>query len=169
MRSPRARPRVDATSTMGRIATLWAISMSATIRTGSGEVGINLSGLCAMLQRFPPMDGANPAWISLDRLIGEAMGCRIGPASWVVRPFGGIDVAWVDLAGPHGTHVRTARGGAHALRHRAEFVAFPRDRQHRFRVGVRRVGHRARLRDCRATPADSRFVVTSSKARRASI
>ena len=38
-----------------------------------------------------------------------------------------------------------------------------------FEMGVHRVGHRTRLRDCQATPADSRSVVTSSTARRASI
>src|SRR5437870_13817552 len=44
MRSSRPRPRPAATSTIGRIVTRWAISMSATICPESGEVGINLSG-----------------------------------------------------------------------------------------------------------------------------
>src|SRR2546428_13002797 len=123
MRSPRPRPRPDATSTMGRIATLWAISMSATICTESDEVGINLSDVVRSFRDFHPWTEPIPLSVSPDNLMAESMRSRRRAASSVARPFGGVGVAGVDVSVPHGTHARTRCRGAHAVRDCAYAVA----------------------------------------------
>src|SRR2546428_13210983 len=67
MRSSRSRPRSAATSTIGRIAVVCAISMSATMEgwTGSGDGRINL-GSAALAERSLHQEGGSHRLESFD-------------------------------------------------------------------------------------------------------